>query len=141
MAPTSGTRASSHAMMVKMSIKHMFLKLMATPLMMSLKKFLKLNGGGSEPHTRFSTASDRWLKIGEKRIRYILDHLNELHTTIEEGIPVLGYFHWSLFDNFEWSDGYNMHFGLYRVNHETKERIPTNAAKIYMKIALNNALY
>ena len=80
-------------------------------------------------------------KNGEKRIRYILDHLNELHSTIEEGIPVLGYFHWSLFDNFEWSDGYNMHFGLYRVNHETKERIPTNAAKIYMKIALNNALY
>ena len=40
------------------------------------------------------------------------------------GIPVKGYFHWSLMDNFEWQKGYAMNFGLIAVNRETLERTP-----------------
>ena len=43
---------------------------------------------------------------------------------IADGIPVKGYFHWSLMDNFEWQKGYAMNFGLIAVNRETMGRTP-----------------
>ena len=68
---------------------------------------------------------------GERRTDYLLDHLNVLHDVIQGGVPVEGYFHWSLLDNFEWADGYKIPFGLYRVDKDTKERIPTVSAAVY----------
>lgn len=76
----------------------------------------------------------------ERRVGYLLDHLEQLHAAIEDGVPVLGYFHWSLMDNFEWSDGYRMRFGLFSVDRETKERTPTKAAPVYREIASSNTL-
>jgi beta-glucosidase len=59
---------------------------------------------------------------------------------VEDKVPVLGYFHWTLMDNFEWSDGFNMQFGLYRVDNITKKRIPTKTVEVYKKIASSNSL-
>ncbi|MBE0633266.1 family 1 glycosylhydrolase, partial [Candidatus Bathyarchaeota archaeon] len=42
-------------------------------------------------------------------------------------------------DNFEWSDGFKIHFGLYRVDKDTKKRTPTKTVEIYRKIALTNS--
>jgi beta-glucosidase/6-phospho-beta-glucosidase/beta-galactosidase len=53
---------------------------------------------------------------------------------------VRGYYHWTLTDSFEWSDGYRIHFGLYRVDPKTKERTPTKAVRAYRKIASTNSL-
>jgi len=56
----------------------------------------------------------------EKRSDYLLRHLEEVHKAVaEDGVPIEGYFHWSLLDNFEWARGFKMKFGLYRVNYET----------------------
>ncbi|RLG04083.1 MAG: glycoside hydrolase family 1 protein [Thaumarchaeota archaeon] len=78
---------------------------------------------------------------GEKRPRYLLDHLREVHKAIDEdGIPVKGYFHWSLIDNYEWARGFEMRFGLYKVDYRTKERIPTKAVELYGRICRENAL-
>ena len=49
-------------------------------------------------------------------------HINK--TVNADGIPVKGYFHWSLMDNFEWQKGYAMNFGLIAVNRETMGRTP-----------------
>jgi len=77
----------------------------------------------------------------EKRSSYLLSHLGEIHKAIaEDGVPVKGYFHWSLLDNFEWARGFKMRFGLYRVNYETKERKPTKAVPVYKQIATTNML-
>ncbi|MFQ6053143.1 MAG: family 1 glycosylhydrolase [Candidatus Bathyarchaeia archaeon] len=75
------------------------------------------------------------------RERYLVDHLEQIHAAMEEdGVPVGGYFHWSLIDNYEWSDGFRMRFGLFKVDMETKERRPTKAASPYREIAANNGL-
>jgi len=77
----------------------------------------------------------------EKRSSYLLSHLGEIHKAIaEDGVPVKGYFHWSLLDNFEWARGFKMRFGLYRVNFETKERKPTKAVPVYKQVATANTL-
>jgi len=77
----------------------------------------------------------------ERRTDFLLSHLEEINKAIEDdGVPITGYFHWSLVDNFEWSRGFGMKFGLYRVDQETKERIPTGAVPIYRQIATTNTL-
>ncbi len=71
----------------------------------------------------------------EKRGRYIADHLKSLQSAIlVDRIPVKGYFHWSLIDNFEWAQGYSMRFGLYEVDYKTKERRKRKSAEIYERI-------
>jgi beta-glucosidase/6-phospho-beta-glucosidase/beta-galactosidase len=67
-----------------------------------------------------------------KRVRYLLGYLGELHRAItEDGIPVQGYFHWTLTDSYEWNRGFGVRFGLYGVDRATKERTPTRAVPVY----------
>lgn len=68
------------------------------------------------------------------RPAYLRDHLGVVADAIAEGIPVQGYYHWSLLDNFEWSKGFGPRFGLVRVNYETFERTLTQSAHDYKKI-------
>ena len=56
------------------------------------------------------------------RVAYLSAHLDELADLIEGGIPLRGYFCWSLMDNFEWSEGYAMRFGIVHVDYETQKR-------------------
>ena len=57
-----------------------------------------------------------------RRVAFIRQALDGVQHCIADGIPVKGYFHWSLMDNFEWQKGYAMQFGLIAVNRETMER-------------------
>ena len=71
----------------------------------------------------------------QKRGDYIISHLRELSKAIaEDQMPVKGYFHWSLIDNFEWERGYSMRLGLYEVDYRTKDRRRRPSAEIYEKI-------
>jgi beta-glucosidase len=58
----------------------------------------------------------------ERRIRYLRNHLAQVRRAMDEGVPVKGYFHWSLMDNFEWAHGYGKRFGLVYVDYETLKR-------------------
>jgi len=64
-----------------------------------------------------------------QRIRYIDDALAGLRTVMNRGVPVLGYVHWSLLDNFEWSLGFAPTFGLVAVDRETFKRTPKPSAR------------
>lgn len=76
-----------------------------------------------------------------RRKDYLLTYLRELHKAIsEDGVPVKGYFHWSLLDNYEWARGFKMKFGLFKVDYETKKRAPTKAVPLYKEIATTNSL-
>ena len=57
-----------------------------------------------------------------RRIDYLRDHIEAIHTAIENGVRVVGYFVWSLLDNFEWSRGYSKLFGIVHVDRETMRR-------------------
>ena len=66
---------------------------------------------------------------GEQAVREIcagelLRHLGAVARALGEGVPVAGYFVWSLLDNFEWHQGYSQRFGLVYVDYPTLERIP-----------------
>ena len=79
-------------------------------------------------------------ETGDQRNRYLKVHIEKLHQAIvEDGVPVKGYYHWTMMDNFEWSEGYRIHFGLYNVDSETKKRIPTKTVKLYREIVASNS--
>lgn len=59
---------------------------------------------------------------------------------LREGIDLRGYFHWSLVDNFEWSEGWGQHFGLYALDPHTQRRTPRRSAALFRDIVRANAL-
>jgi beta-glucosidase len=75
------------------------------------------NGATFEDHvTRGGTVED------ERRRQYLESHLEAAATAIAEGVPLVGYFAWSLLDNFEWALGYGTRFGIVHVDFETQRR-------------------
>jgi beta-glucosidase/6-phospho-beta-glucosidase/beta-galactosidase len=58
------------------------------------------------------------------RIMFLRSYLTQLQRATSEGVPVRGYFHWSLMDNFEWADGFGTRFGLLYVDYATQQRTP-----------------
>lgn len=75
-----------------------------------------------------------------QRISYLRRYLTQVARAINEGAPVKGYFVWSLMDNFEWSLGYRMRFGVIYVDYETQQRIPKASARWYSRVIANNAI-
>jgi beta-glucosidase len=65
------------------------------------------------------------------RISYLERHLDAMFKAKEKGVPIYGYFAWSLMDNFEWAYGYAKRFGLIYVDYETQKRIPKSSAYYY----------
>ena len=57
-----------------------------------------------------------------------------MNHAISHGVPVHGYFAWSLFDNFEWAEGYSKRFGLVYVDFKSQLRIPKLSFRTYQKI-------
>ena len=74
------------------------------------------------------------------RLSYLQRHLEMVHKAIEAGIPVDGYFYWSLLDNFEWGYGYRPRFGIIRVDFDTLERTLKQSALFYKEVIGNNGL-
>jgi len=66
-----------------------------------------------------------------RRIAYLGGHLDAVASAIADGVPVRGYFLWSLLDNFEWAFGYSRRFGIVYVDFETLERVPKDSFAWY----------
>jgi beta-glucosidase len=73
-----------------------------------------------------------------ERIDFMNKYLSNLKITIENQIPVIGYFHWSFSDNFEWHNGYNERFGLVYIDYRTQKRILKDSAYYYSKVISKN---
>lgn len=72
------------------------------------------------------------------RISFLRNYLTQLQRAISEDVPVKGYFYWSLMDNFEWTSGYSVTFGLYSVDFKTQKRYPKMSAEYYKEVATHN---
>jgi beta-glucosidase len=70
----------------------------------------------------------------------VRNYLGELLRGIRDGYPVKGYFLWSLIDNFEWEDGYDMRFGVIHCDFKTQKRTPKLSAKWYSRVVSENRL-
>jgi beta-glucosidase len=69
-----------------------------------------------------------------ERVAYLAGHVNAVGDAIRSGVPVDGYFVWSLLDNFEWQHGYAMRFGLVRVDYETQRRSVKESGRWYARL-------
>lgn len=75
-----------------------------------------------------------------QRTRFYHDYIGSVAEAAQEGVPVKGYFAWSLLDNFEWAYGYSQRFGLVHVDFETQQRIPKASYAWYRRTIAANAV-
>ncbi len=76
----------------------------------------------------------------QDRITYIGEHLDAVHSAIQEGADVRGYYVWSLLDNFEWAWGFSKRFGLVYVDYATQQRVPKASAHWFRTVIEANAV-
>ncbi|XP_038218656.1 myrosinase 1-like [Zerene cesonia] len=77
------------------------------------------------------------------RVKYIKQHLEQILLSIyEDGLNVFGYMVWSLMDNFEWTSGYKVRYGLYNIDFDDSERpaTPRISASYYTCVNLNRTM-
>ena len=81
-------------------------------------------------------------RLDRRRPAALVGFVEAMHRAITRGVEVRGYLHWSLLDNFEWSEGYNGRFGLYAVDFDDPLRPRTRraSAEVLARIARANAL-
>lgn len=83
----------------------------------------------------YATAPDAEGRVLDtERASYFKSHISACHDAIERGVPLKGYFAWSLLDNFEWAWGYEKRFGMVWVDYETQQRVPKASAWLYRRI-------
>ena len=66
-----------------------------------------------------------------KRVAFFRSYIQSVGKAYQAGVPVRGYFVWSLMDNYEWNEGYNKRFGIVYVDYATQRRIPKDSAYWY----------
>jgi beta-glucosidase len=76
----------------------------------------------------------------DQRPRYLLTHLHQMWHAIQLCYPVMGYYHWTLVDNFEWAEGWTLRFGLIGLDSKTQNRTPRRSADLYAEVARANAI-
>ncbi len=76
----------------------------------------------------------------EERVAFLDAHFRAAHKAMEQGVDLRGYMVWSLFDNFEWAQGYSKRFGIVYVDYPTQRRIPKSSARWYRQVIRENGL-
>jgi beta-glucosidase len=93
--------------------------------------------------TENGLSSMDWVDLDGKvrdhgRIDFLRRYLRELRRAQNDGADVIGYFQWSLLDNFEWAEGYRHRFGLIHVDYPTGTRTPKESAAWYGEVIRTN---
>lgn len=93
--------------------------------------YITENGMATKPETPLADGSIPDMV----RADYIVSYMEQMAAAMAKGVPVKGYFAWTLMDNFEWAYGYTTPFGLIHVDYATQERRIKDSGKIYGLIA------
>lgn len=75
-----------------------------------------------------------------KRVAFYKGYLTAAEQAIDEGVPLKGFFAWSLMDNFEWAHGYSKRFGIVHVDYKTQKRTPKRSAFYLREVARTGIL-
>ena len=75
-----------------------------------------------------------------RRVDSLTRHISAVRRAMSQGAPVVGYYVWSLMDNFEWAEGYGKRFGITHVDYETQVRTPKDSALWYSRLASTKIL-
>ncbi|MDH4036205.1 MAG: GH1 family beta-glucosidase [Candidatus Krumholzibacteria bacterium] len=95
----------------------------------------------TENGAAYSDGPDETGRIKDtRRIEFMRGHIVACHRAIQDGVPLRGYFAWSLMDNFEWAHGYEKRFGLFWVDYKTQERIPKDSSFWYHDVVTANGV-
>ena len=114
-------------------------KLMTT--LWGLKKiYITENGCDSADILRNDGPNGAHRVLDVDRVQYLRSYLENLQRGVAEGVPVAGYFLWSLLDNYEWSSGYSRRFGITYVDYKTQQRTPKLSYDYYRQVIANNAV-
>ena len=98
-----------------------------------LKLYVAKNGAS------YSTPPDASGEVHDTlRLDYYKTHVAAVHRAIQAGVPMAGYFAWSLMDNFEWAKGYAQRFGIVWVDFVTQERTIKDSGKWYKTVIKKN---
>jgi len=76
----------------------------------------------------------------DQRPRFLVRHLAQVWRAIRDGVPVRGYYYWSLVDNFEWAEGWSLKFGLVAVDPGSQVRLVRPSAAVYARICRTGAI-
>jgi beta-glucosidase len=76
----------------------------------------------------------------DQRPRHLLTHVHHLWHAIQRCYPVMGYYHWTLVDDFEWAAGWTLRFGLIELDPRTQARTPRRSAQLYADLIQANAI-
>ena len=83
-----------------------------------VREWLITENGAAFP----DTSRDGELIDDPDRVRFLQEHFDAASRALQRGVPLTGYFVWSLLDNFEWARGYSKRFGLIGIDYTTLER-------------------
>lgn len=93
----------------------------------------------TENGASFSDGPDASGRVRDtRRLNYLRDHCAAARKAIDHGVPLAGYFIWSLMDNFEWGFGYSQRFGSVWVDFATQQRILKDSALWYREVIAEN---
>ena len=99
-----------------------FLRRLAEDYAPGLPQYVTENGMANDDHVGPDGAV-----ADPERGSYFEGHLDEIGRLVADGVPVRGYFAWSLLDNYEWAFGYGKRFGIVHVDYDTMQRTPKNS--------------
>ncbi|MFH1760901.1 MAG: GH1 family beta-glucosidase [bacterium] len=95
----------------------------------------------TENGASFADGPDKDKKIFDiRRINFLKQYISAAHRAIQDGVPLKGYFQWSLMDNFEWAQGYSQRFGIVYIDYKTRERIIKESGHWYAKVIEVNGI-
>ena len=78
--------------------------------------------------------------LDSDRVQYLRSYLENLQRATADGVPVAGYFLWSMLDNYEWSQGYSKRFGITYVDYQNQKRTPKLSYDFYQQVIAKNAV-
>jgi len=113
---------------VELAIKYVNQRYKDTPV------YITENG-----YSQWSDVSREELINDVERLNYLRGYVTYLAKAIRNGANVRGYFVWTLLDNFEWTFGYSVRFGMYHVDFDTQERTPRMSARWYRSFLTGSA--